>query len=51
VLGNLTAFLETGGRKVDAWYAALKMSEVAFDDRAEGFVNINTLEQLRALER
>jgi molybdenum cofactor guanylyltransferase len=51
LLGHLTAFLETGGRKVEAWYAALKVSEVAFDDRAGGFVNINTLEQLRALER
>ena len=51
VLGNLTAFLEAGGRKMDAWYAALKVSEVAFDDRAGGFVNINTLEQLHALER
>jgi molybdenum cofactor guanylyltransferase len=51
LLANLTAFLEAGGRKVDAWYAALKVCEVAFDDRAAGFLNINTLEQLQALER
>ena len=51
LLGHLTQFLEAGGRKVDAWYASLKLTEVAFDDRATGFLNINTLEQLRALER
>lgn len=47
VLGGLTAFLEAGGRKVDAWYAALKVAEVPFaEERA--FANINTLEELRA---
>lgn len=51
LLADLTAYLEGGGRKVDAWYAPLKVCEVAFDDRAEAFVNINTLEQLQALER
>ena len=51
LLGHLTGFLEAGGRKADAWYAALKVCEVAFDDRAGGFLNINTLEQLHALER
>jgi molybdopterin-guanine dinucleotide biosynthesis protein A len=51
VLSNLTAFLEAGGRKVDAWYAALNVCEVAFDDHAGGLLNINTLEQLQALER
>jgi molybdopterin-guanine dinucleotide biosynthesis protein A len=51
LLNHLTVFLEAGGRKVDAWYAALKVCEVAFDDRSGGFVNINTLEQLRVFER
>ncbi len=51
LLANLTAFLEAGGRKVDAWYAALKVCEVAFDDSAGGFLNINTLEQLQALQQ
>ena len=51
LLQNLTAFLEGGGRKVDAWYAALDVSEVAFDDHAGGLLNINTPEQLNALER
>lgn len=48
-LDGLTAFLESGGRKVDAWYAALKVAEVPFADEA-AFANINTLEELNLLE-
>jgi molybdopterin-guanine dinucleotide biosynthesis protein A len=43
---NLAAFLAGGGRKIDAWYASLKVVEVAFDDEADAFRNINTLEEL-----
>ena len=50
VLPGLTAFLEGGGRKIDAWYAALQVVEVAFDDQAEAFRNINTREELAAAE-
>jgi molybdopterin-guanine dinucleotide biosynthesis protein A len=50
VLPGLTTFLESGGRKIDAWYAALKVTEVLFDDDAEAFSNINTAEELRAFE-
>jgi len=46
VAGNLEAFLEAGGRKIDAWYASLRVVEVAFDDEADAFRNINTLEEL-----
>ena len=49
VLAGLTAFLESGGRKIDAWYSALRVAEVRFDDEAEAFSNINTREEL--LER
>jgi molybdopterin-guanine dinucleotide biosynthesis protein A len=49
VLDGLTAFLEGGGRKVDAWYAALKVTEVAFEDE-RAFANINTLEELNQLQ-
>ncbi len=49
VLDGLTAFLEAGGRKVDAWYAALKVAEVPFPDE-RAFANINTLEELNELE-
>jgi molybdopterin-guanine dinucleotide biosynthesis protein A len=44
---SLEAFLAAGGRKIDAWYAALKVVEVPFDDEADAFRNINTLEELR----
>lgn len=46
VLPHLTAFLESGGRKVDRWYATLKVIEVAFDDEAAAFSNINTRDEL-----
>jgi molybdopterin-guanine dinucleotide biosynthesis protein A len=48
VLGNLTGFLESGGRKIDAWYSALRVVEVAFDDNAAAFSNINTEAELLA---
>jgi len=43
---NLEAFLAGGGRKIDAWYASLRVVEVVFDDEADAFRNINTLEEL-----
>jgi len=43
---NLEAFLAQGGRKIDAWYASLKVVEVSFDDEADAFRNINTPEEL-----
>lgn len=48
VLTSLTAFLQKGGRKIDAWYADLAVAEVPFDDAADAFSNINTLEELNA---
>jgi molybdopterin-guanine dinucleotide biosynthesis protein A len=32
------------------WYASLKVVEVAFDDKAEAFENINTREELGRFE-
>jgi len=51
VLPGLTAFLAGGGRKIDAWYAALKVIEVRFDDEADAFSNINTADELRTHEK
>ena len=51
VLPGLTAFLERGGRKIDAWYSALKVVDVPFDDQPDAFSNINTESELRDLER
>jgi len=50
VAPSLTDFLGEGGRKIDAWYARLKVIEVAFDDNAAAFSNINTEAELAALE-
>ena len=50
VLDHLAAYLAGGGRKIDAWYASLKVVEVAFDDEADAFSNINTREELREHE-
>jgi len=45
---HLGAFLQAGGRKIDAWYATLATVEVAFDDEADAFRNINTAAELAA---
>jgi molybdopterin-guanine dinucleotide biosynthesis protein A len=51
LLPHLAAFLDNGGRKVDAWYSTLRVAEVAFDDQPRAFSNINTPEELHAIER
>jgi molybdopterin-guanine dinucleotide biosynthesis protein A len=46
LLPNLTAFLDGGGRKVEAWHASLHTVKVDFDDEDYAFKNINTPQQL-----
>ena len=48
---HLSDFLAAGGRKIDRWYASLAVAEVSFDDQEAAFSNINTQEELDALER
>ena len=48
LLPHLAQFLDSGGRKIDAWYASLRVAEVAFDDEAAAFRNINTPAELAA---
>jgi molybdopterin-guanine dinucleotide biosynthesis protein A len=50
VLPSLQAFLSSGQRKIDRWYSSLAVVEVAFDDEADAFLNINTREELATLE-
>src|SRR5204863_67923 len=50
VHASLNDFLARGERKIDRWYAALAVVEVAFDDEADAFMNINTREELAGLE-
>lgn len=50
LLPHLNAFLQSGKRRIDAWYASLKVAEVSFDDEA-AFCNINTLEELQQFDK
>lgn len=49
LLPHLSAFLAGGGRKVDAWFADLRVARVHFDQE-DAFRNINTLDELRAFD-
>ena len=49
VLPSLSAYLEQGGRKVDAWFATLAMTQVHFEDE-QAFRNINTLDELQRFD-
>lgn len=50
LISSLQAFLDTGGRKIDQWYAQHKITIVGFSDAPDMFLNINTPEDLAALE-
>lgn len=39
---DLRAWLEQGGRKIDAWYEGHTIADVDFSDAPETFININT---------
>lgn len=49
LLPSLSQFLESGGRKIDAWYLKHRTVEVSFTDAA-AFANINTIAELQALQ-
>lgn len=51
VRSHLADFLARGERKIDLWYASLNVVEVAFDDEADAFANINTREELDQHDR
>jgi molybdenum cofactor guanylyltransferase len=50
VLPSLTNFINQDGRKVSAWQKSLNYIEVDFSDNDEAFINLNTLQDLSALE-
>jgi molybdopterin-guanine dinucleotide biosynthesis protein A len=47
---HLAAYLASGERRVSGWHATLKVAEIAFDDEAERFANINTRDELGRFE-
>lgn len=50
VLPSLTSYLQQGGRKVSAWQKSLNYIEVDFSDDSDAFHNLNTFDDLAALE-
>lgn len=49
LVDSLNTFLATGELKIDRWFQTLHSSTVIFDD-AQAFANVNTPEELKALE-
>ena len=50
LLKSIVAFLDSGERKIDRWYALHKTAMADFSDRPETFLNVNTPEDRTALE-
>jgi molybdenum cofactor guanylyltransferase len=50
VLPSLTTYLATSERRVSSWQKSLFYTEVDFSDCSDAFVNLNTFEDLAALE-
>ena len=50
-LVSLTAFLDSGERKIDRWFADERLVEVNFADKPEAFLNINTEEERLRVEK
>jgi molybdopterin-guanine dinucleotide biosynthesis protein A len=46
----LATYLDSGGRRIDAWMRSLAHAEVVFDDAA-AFANLNTQDDLTAAQR
>jgi molybdenum cofactor guanylyltransferase len=49
LIDSLNLFLESGNLKIDRWFKELHSSTVIFEN-ANAFANINTPEELKALE-
>jgi len=47
---SMRTYLETGGRKIDRWFAQHRMVQVDLSHHAEMFRNINTPQELALLE-
>ncbi len=47
---HLAAYLASGERRMVGWHATLKVAEIAFDDEAEAFANLNTRDELGRFE-
>jgi len=50
LLGDLSAYLDAGGRKIDRWYSDCGFATADFSDATESFLNINAPADKLALE-
>ena len=50
VLPSLTMYLKNGERRVSSWQKSLAYTEVDFSDCSDAFINLNTFEDVAALE-
>src|SRR5260221_5200910 len=48
IVKNLEMFTTAGGRKIDGWYASLKVAEAHFDDNAADLRNVKTPYELES---
>jgi molybdopterin-guanine dinucleotide biosynthesis protein A len=46
----LKAYLASGGRKIDTWFASVRTAEAAFPDEPATFVNVNDPEERQRVE-
>ncbi len=51
VLPQLQSYLASGGRKVHDWFYSVAHCSADFSDQAEAFININTPQQLAAVQQ
>jgi len=51
LLPGLLAYLESGGRKVEAWHAQHRLALADFSAESECFLNVNTPAERAAMER
>lgn len=50
LLSSLLSYLNAGKRKIDTWYGTHRLTIVDFSDTPEAFLNINTPEEIQAVE-
>ena len=50
LLDDLVRYLDSGGRKIDRWYAEHGFARADFSDVAESFANINAPDEKQAVE-
>ena len=51
LLSGLLTYLEGGGRKIDTWYTQQRLAQSDFSDLPDTFLNLNTPEDKRVLEK